>query len=425
MLTQRRGTLMAKKQNKYFEKKNPWSEVKDRLLEGYLEPYFQKILTNGRPIYYVDCFAGKGQFDDGQPGSPRIALQARDNALTRSSVSTKENKIEMTFIELTYVDDLKSNTADFNITYGSPHIIHGKYEENIENLLKSKQKTNIFLYIDPYGIKALDLDMFEKFNTFNFQSIEMLINFNSFGFFRNCCTALGVSYGSDEAFLNLDDLVEYEPTETTKSSQSETLVSKIAGGDYWKDIVRRYNQKEIDGYEAEQILSEKYKERLKKNYKYVLDIPIRLKAGHRPKYRMIHVTNHEKGCFLMAANMQKRTNELFTNVQQENRNNLLSYIPNVSTTAENKIITQDVIKAKIKKHVLDFHTVSNITPFLASFVNTHGILCKFDMIYNILNELQEEKFISIERNPPFTSAGKPRTFWDEKAGRTVTLRKIL
>src|SRR5699024_12445088 len=72
----------------------------------------------------------------------------------------------------------------------------------------------------------------------------------------------------------------------------------------------------IDGYQAERRLSAEYKQHLKQKYKYVLDMPIRLKPGQRPKYRMIHVCDHEDGCFLMAENMQRRKDELFVNIQQ-------------------------------------------------------------------------------------------------------------
>ena len=69
---------MAKKNDDFFVKKKPWSKVKDELLGCYLKPYVAKILHTRKPLAYVDCFAGKGKFDDGNPGSPLIALdQAR------------------------------------------------------------------------------------------------------------------------------------------------------------------------------------------------------------------------------------------------------------------------------------------------------------------------------------------------------------
>ena len=74
---------MAKYQTGFFKQKKEWSVIKDRLLGGYLPQYFQKVLLTHRPIYYVDCFAGKGKFDDGQVGSPMIAMDCIRSSLER------------------------------------------------------------------------------------------------------------------------------------------------------------------------------------------------------------------------------------------------------------------------------------------------------------------------------------------------------
>lgn len=322
---------MAKDNKDFFKAKNSWSEIKDRLLGWYLRPYFQKLLTSHKPICYVDCFAGQGMFDDGKPGSPVIALQARDTCISNMKPGRTNAKIDVCFIELNHAQKLSENVAAFDNGHGQPVVISGKYEEQIESLLSSRCGNNVFLYIDPYGIRALDYGLFEKFNSFGFSSIEMLINFNTFGFFRDACRAMGVGYTNDEALRDLEDLVEYDPTEFNSSPQSTELLSKIAGGDYWKDIVAQYNRKEINGYKAERIFSTEYKARLKQRFSYVLDMPIRLKSGHRPKYRMIHVCNHEDGCFLMAENMQRRKDELFTNIQQNRQPSLLDLLENTTS----------------------------------------------------------------------------------------------
>lgn len=49
---------MAKDNKDFFKKKKEWSEIKDKLLGCYLQPYFQKLLMSHKPIMYVDCFAG-------------------------------------------------------------------------------------------------------------------------------------------------------------------------------------------------------------------------------------------------------------------------------------------------------------------------------------------------------------------------------
>ena len=414
---------MAKDNKDFFKSKNSWSEIKDRLLGCYLRPYFQKILINRRPICYVDCFAGQGKFDDGKSGSPIIALQARDSCLAKTTVGDTRGKIDVCFIELNHAQKLSENIAEFNNTYGHPAIISGKYEEKIEDLLSSKRGANVFLYIDPYGIRALEYELFEKFNNYGFHTLEMLINFNSFGFFRDSCRAMGVSYNNDEAFRDLNDLVEYAPTEINSSPQSSELLSKIAGGDYWKNIVARYNRGEINGYEAERMFSTEYKSRLKQQFNYVLDMPIRLKPGQRPKYRMIHVCNHEAGCFLMAENMQKRKDELFTNIQQNRQPSLLDLIDTMSSTVENEFMTIDEIEKLFANYLAGISNDIGLKKLLAGFVNEHGLLCDFSMLHSILEGLKQRGTVDIIRTPSTTPTGKPSVFWDEKKDRQITIRK--
>jgi three-Cys-motif partner protein len=60
----------------FFNAKRPWSRYKDFLLQSYLEPYIPKVAKLRKPILIVDCFAGRGSFDDGEPGSPLIIAKA-------------------------------------------------------------------------------------------------------------------------------------------------------------------------------------------------------------------------------------------------------------------------------------------------------------------------------------------------------------
>lgn len=56
----------------FFEHKNSWSCQKDEIFERYLAPYIDIILNTYKPLVIVDCFAGKGKYDDGKIGSPII-----------------------------------------------------------------------------------------------------------------------------------------------------------------------------------------------------------------------------------------------------------------------------------------------------------------------------------------------------------------
>lgn len=67
--------LMSKPNRSFFTGKRSWSAIKDRVLGSYMPPYLSKVKQLGRPILLVDCFAGRGKFDDGKPGSPLIMCQ--------------------------------------------------------------------------------------------------------------------------------------------------------------------------------------------------------------------------------------------------------------------------------------------------------------------------------------------------------------
>ncbi len=281
------------------------------------------------------------------------------------------------------------------------------------------------MYIDPYGIRALDTALFDKFQTMGFHSFEMLINFNSFGFFRDACRVMAVDYKNDSALQDLDDLVEYDPTSVVTLDKPVDMLSNIAGGDYWKAIVQDYKEKRIDGYKAEQRLSTEYKQRLKKRYSYVLDMPIRLKAGNRPKYRMIHACDHEDGCFLMAQNIQNRKDELYTNIQTGGQMSLFDIMPGVSQAVEGEWILREEVKQKVQDSIEKVGTDMGITRFIAAFVNDNGLICNFDLIYEILKELEQERKIWIDRNPAFSERAKrPSTFMTEDKNKTVTIRRL-
>ena len=224
---------MAKKNDDFFESKKIWSEVKDELLGCYFKPYISKILHTYKPLLYVDCFAGKGQFDDGQPGSPIIALDIIAECLEQTA--TKRSKISSNFIDLNYSEELAENLK----RYKNINIIAGDYEKEIFDLLIGKEGYNVFLYIDPYGIKALKISNFDRFSNYNFNSIELLINMNSFGFFREACNALGTKYENDSLF---EDLIEYDSTKMNASEKSIEDLNEIAGGDYWQLIVDKYKK---------------------------------------------------------------------------------------------------------------------------------------------------------------------------------------
>ena len=403
---------MAKKNDDFFVEKKPWSKVKDELLGCYLKPYVAKILYTHKPLAYVDCFAGKGKFDDGNPGSPLIALDIFQQGLASTKL-TGNARIGAAFIDLNYASDLEANLS----AYKGIKIVSGAYEDTIEDLLKSKVGHNVFLYIDPYGIKALDCTKFDTFANGQFNTIELLINMNSFGFIREACNAMGMQFKiGDDGFF--DDLVEYDPTILDTTDKSIEALNRIAGGDYWKEIISRYKSGEIDGYKAEEYFSEQYCQRLGRSYTYVLNMPIRIQQNQHPKYRMIHATNHPDGCVLMADNICNRW-ELLKEIQTGGQMTLFQEDFN------NQIIDESKIKEKVIEHFSQCNTWTSLTVLEATFFIKHGAICKSGDIAKVLKALEKEGRLAVIRNPAFSEkTNRASTFMTEGHGRTVSVKWV-
>lgn len=399
---------MAKKNNDFFVEKKAWSVVKDELLGCYFMPYVSKILHTYKPLVYVDCFAGKGKFDDGNPGSPLIALEVIDKC--QEITSMESTQIEATFIDLNYADDLRNNLKD----YPWVKIVPGKYEDNIENVLKGKERCNVFLYIDPYGIKALNCSMFDKLSKKRFNSIELLINMNSFGFVREACHALGTSFSDKTIF---DDLVEYDPSKMDKSSESVEELNAIAGGDYWQDIINQYKTGTIDGYEAEARFAEQYCQRLRQSYKYVLNMPLRIKKGQRPKYRLVHATNHRDGCLLMVDNICSRW-EALKEIQSGGQLSLFA------ENYDNQIVDDADISAKVVTHFSQYGVDTSLHEALAEFFMEYGPICSTGAIKKELKKLEGGGQIVVTRVPSTTGKGKKATYMSEDKGKKVFVRWV-
>jgi three-Cys-motif partner protein len=409
---------MPKDNSDFFKHKKIWSEVKDDLLGCYMVPYFNKILSMGNPILYIDCFAGKGKFDDGKPGSPLTALQSLDKSIEAYHGRYPMPTVSMKFIELNHHQDLDANIPLQH--RGRCEVIRGKFEENIKPLLQKAMSLNcalnVFLYVDPYGVKVLNATLFDSLAVV-FNTAELLINLNSFGFIREACRVMKIAFREreDEIF---SDLEEYDSSVLDSIQE----LNDIAGGDYWKEIIDAYSMGEIDCYEAEKEFSQRYKKRLRRNYAYVLDLPIRLKAGQHPKYRMVHATNHPDGCMLMADNIAKRTDRLVIEIQSAGQ---LSLMPQ---TAENEMVSEDILTERVKALLETTPMPTRLNKFLADFYNEYGVLCDLARLSSgrsgsVLKALEKVGYIDVQRTPAFTDKGKPSTFWQEGNGKTLCLWK--
>ena len=347
----------------FFKIKQPWSKVKDGVIKGYLTPYCAKLLATNKPLKIIDCFAGKGKFDDGTNGSPVIIAKIIKNIL--NSKNTYKNKnIEAYFIEQKYFNELKANTQYFS----NCKVISGSFEDNILSIINKNETSNLFLYIDPYGIKSLSFQIFRYLKEMDNISTEILMNFNSFGFLR-------------EGFRLLKYSIPDELNEVTFEKDEKNSIEKmniIANGTYWQDIIKDKNENKISMYKAEEIFIIKYISKIKNIYKYVINIPIKEKSSNLPKYRLIYGTNHHDGIRLMIDEMNKAWDKI---LKISNNNifelfELPSYYATINYNLEDEILKYTEKEIHIKELLLKLIDIFGITYRYSEYTYMLGKLSK-------------------------------------------------
>lgn len=281
----------------FFKTKKRWSVYKDKLLANYLPLYLSKILATGRDTLFIDGFAGKGRFDDGTDGSPIII---RDK-IEQAHESTKyPNKVIPIFIEYNknYANCLKQ-ALDRDWCY----VLNKDYkEEALEILSRNKNKNrNIFMYVDPFGIKHLRYNVFAELAK-NTNSVELLLNLNSFGFIREGCRLLGVEID--------EDMGTFEESDDDSFVNSIENMNAIANRTYWQDIILRKQSGEISAREAEALFVQEYMHMLNNDFEYVFEFAVKTGDHKIPKYRMIFATRHIQGALFMCEDMIKCNNEM-------------------------------------------------------------------------------------------------------------------
>lgn len=382
----------------FFQKKKKWSIIKDDILAWYLTPYIAKILFTRRPLILVDCFAGKGKFDDGNDGSPLIIAKKIQEILNEG----KYSQIQGIFIEKKYSKDLKANLAGFN----NCKVIEGTFEDNFERILLPNKNANAFIYIDPYGIKSLDFSRFLKLKSSGSNTYEILMNFNTFGFLREGCRLLKYNYTVDCPDCDDEDEVLYENEDLNNNGIN--LLNAIADGDYWQEILSDYQNKRYTMFVAEELFVKEYVKRLKNKgiFRYTTTIPVTLKTKNIPKYRLIFGTNHHEGLILMCNNMNKQ----WKHIVEEQRNGQMVLF-------EYDYPDRNIIKDfDVPKGVISILEVQNgnikLEDLYCKLIEQYGIAYSESDYSTVLKGMVKEQKVIIDRIPSTTPTGQPAKSFD-------------
>jgi three-Cys-motif partner protein len=317
---------MPSRIGKFFEKKRPWSRVKDSILGYYLEPYTAKLSRLGKPIVIVDCFAGAGTFGDGEPGSPLII------APIVKKYRDKGTNIRAELIEAdpTNFQRLQASLSDYRECTEAKF---GTFEDHLERLARLAETHSVFLYADPYTVKPL---VFAKMKAVFDQirkgaSVELLLNLNVPIFMRWALAALKRHPVIGEGADYLAD----DPNEVPELAE----LNAIAGGDYWKEIGLATNIGFPDQVER---FTDQYRQRLTDSFNFVASYPVFEKWEHDiPKYSLVFGTRHPDGFELMNDGMCEAQREFLG--KRFSKDRLFDHTPD-SETGDPERLVKDILE---------------------------------------------------------------------------------
>lgn len=256
---------------KYWDDYSNLQDVKQKLIKYYLQGWFPKLAFGqlGNKVLYFDTHAGKGEYAQGQLGSPLTALTT---LIEHDSRDRLLGKCEVLFY---FIEETKENFDALVLNLGKLNLPSnvkvykdcGNCFQIMNNLVESMKKRNAtmapsFIFIDPFGFK-IPGELLK--NLLSFRGVELFVNI----IWRELDMAMRGEHGK----------------------AMEETVSEIFCGEEWRTVVcsEDFNER------AEQSVN-LLKEKL--GAKWGTYIRMRGDNGVT-RYLLLHLTNHDSGRDLM------------------------------------------------------------------------------------------------------------------------------
>jgi three-Cys-motif partner protein len=260
----------------------PHTNAKHQILRGYLKSWMP-IMTQGynrsNRAVLIDGFAGPGEYDKGEKGSPLIMIEDALNYIekfghTKPSlrfifVEKDKSRFEHLMQKITEKFDNrikfeKGVLIPIDFDYIRVYLINEQYDEFMTKFL-NEMNGNLapsFAFIDPFGFKDIPFELIEKLAVN--RGSEVFINF---------------MYEDINRFLKLPKLQKH--------------YHRLFGTDKWADILNY-----LDNYSAADrrfFLHKLYKDQLREaGYKYVISFEMK-NEKNSTEYFLYFGSNHIRG----------------------------------------------------------------------------------------------------------------------------------
>ncbi|MFF0149172.1 three-Cys-motif partner protein [Amycolatopsis sulphurea] len=188
----------------------PHTKAKHDILRRYLHGWFPVLSRYNGRIIFLDGFAGPGVYKEGEPGSPKVALEA----LLQHRYDLAKNNCEFLLVFNEQDPDRYAVLNDVieELKQGEwpPHVKVSKLNENFQDLAEDiveyldEQRANLaptLAFLDPFGYQDTPIEKIKRLLSFN--KCELLIYFdynsaNRFGTAGNVDEHFEALFGTDE-----------------------------------------------------------------------------------------------------------------------------------------------------------------------------------------------------------------------------------
>ncbi|MBS0204660.1 MAG: three-Cys-motif partner protein TcmP [Planctomycetes bacterium] len=151
----------------------PHTAAKHELLKTYLDRWFPILGLDfrGQPgrINYIDGFAGPGEYDRGEIGSPQIAIQS---ALAHVQSGNLLPNVEINFIFVESKPEFARNLAEKLSQLQVPShfkvkVIQGEFADVVGSILDDIQARGgalapTFAFVDPFGFSGIPFELMQR-----------------------------------------------------------------------------------------------------------------------------------------------------------------------------------------------------------------------------------------------------------------------
>ena len=166
----------------------PHTKAKHHILRYHLAEWFPILGSAHKSLRYIDGFAGPGEYEGGEPGSPIISLRTVMEHRKFHSFAQDGGSFEFLFVDENpdYIEHLQSKIEEktwpdaFEI-----RVRHSKFEDALSYLLAkiesgNRQMPPTLIFIDPFGPAGFSMDLLSRLAAF--RRVEVLINLNHISF---------------------------------------------------------------------------------------------------------------------------------------------------------------------------------------------------------------------------------------------------